>query len=102
MSKIVAITKGEESVPCKIGYLQGPEYDTKIVWSIYKYEHRFLWWKWYSYDYNMDVPYIELKYAYQSVSERNTNILLRQYAIQLKHKIDDKILEMKMEDRCKK
>ena len=101
MSKVIAITKGEESVPCKIGYTTGPEYDTKIVWSIYKYEHRFLWWKWCSYDYKIDVPYIELKYMLQSVRERNTNILLGQMTTQLRHRLDDKILEMKMNDRNK-
>lgn len=102
MSRIVSITSGEKKVKCGIGYLSYQEYEVSIKWSIYKHENKFLWKKWYTYSYKISAPYINIKYDLQSVRERNTNIMIEQEVVSLRHEIEDKILKMKMDDKIVK
>lgn len=102
MGKLVKILKGSKELECKIGYLEHPTYTISIKYSIYKYENKFLWKKWYTYSYNISAPYINIKKDLQSVAERNTNIMIEQKVVEIRHDIEDKILQMKVEDQLKK
>lgn len=102
MTKLVKLVTGEKKLRCEIGYIEHPTYDISIKYSIYKYENKFLWKKWYSYNYKISAPYVNIKYSLQSVSERNTNIMIEQKVTELRHEIEDKILQMKAEDAMNK
>ena len=99
MGKLVKIITGEKKLRCEIGYIDHSTYDIAVKYSIYKYENVFLWKKYHTYSYKITAPYVNIKHDLQSVSERNTNIMIEQTVVQLRHEIEDKILQMKAEDK---
>lgn len=101
MRKLVKLITGERNLKCEIGYIEHLTYDITIKYSIYKYENRFLWKKWHTYSYKISAPYINIKKDLQSVAERNTNIMIEQKVVEIRHDIEDKILQMKVEDKLK-
>lgn len=54
--KITKDVEGEKKVPIQLGYLSTEDTEAKITWLIREYEHKFLWWTWYTYDYGITRP----------------------------------------------
>ena len=74
---------------------QAEEITVYIKWAIYKKKHKFLWKTWYTFEYDLTVPYISERRL--SVSERKSNIKLKLVSIELRHDIYQRILYKRME-----
>lgn len=101
MSRLVDIISGDREVKSVIGYINKSEYPVTVNWNIFKFQHKFLWWTWFSYDYQIEAPFINLKYSLLSVDERNTNIKLEQAVSEVRAELERKIAKMKIEDHKK-
>ena len=95
MSRIVEIERDSRQVNIKVGFTPTEETTVYIKWAIYKKKHKFLWKTWYTFDYDMTVPYISERRL--SVSESKSNIKLKLVSIELRHDIYQRILDKKME-----
>lgn len=99
MSKKVKIINGKKEVQAEIGILNTWKFPVSINWSIYIYTHKFLCWKWKTYDYVLQVPYINKSKYLTSVSEDNTNTMLDMIASNIRFDIEHQIKEMKLKDK---
>lgn len=99
MSKKVKIINGKEEVQAKIGIIETWKFPVSINWSIYIYTHKFLCWKWKTYDYVLQVPYINRSETLMSVSEINTNTMLEMIASNIEYDVKHQIEEMKLKDK---
>ena len=95
MSRIVEIERDSRPVNIKVGFSPTEETTVYIKWAIYKKKHKFLWKTWYTFDYDLTVPYISERRL--SVSERKSNIKLKLASIELRYDIYQRILNKKME-----
>lgn len=95
MKEDVQIIKGERKVNAEIGIIDTVSFVATINWSIHVYKHKFLWWRWKSYEYYLSVPYIQKSECMMSVSEINTNTRLKMAATEERFKINEKIRELK-------
>lgn len=95
MSRIVEIERDSRPVNIKVGFSPTEETTVYIKWAIYKKKHKFLWKTWYTFDYDLTVPYISERQL--SASERKSNIKLKLVSIELRHDIYQRILNKKME-----
>lgn len=95
MSRIVEIERDSRPVNIRVGYLPTEETTVHIKWAIYKKKHKFLWKTWYTFDYDLTVPYIPKKSL--SAAERESNIKLELASIEVKHSIHQRILSKKMQ-----
>ena len=89
MSRIVEIERDNRPVNIKIGFLSTEET------TVYKKKHKFLWKTWYTFDYDLTVPYISERPL--SASERESNIKLNLASIEVRHSIYQRILSKKMQ-----
>ena len=74
MSRIVEIERDSRPVNIKVGFPPAEEITVYIKWAIYKKKHKFLWKTWYTFDYDLTVPYISERPL--SATERESNIKL--------------------------
>lgn len=95
MSRIVEIERDSRPVNIKVGYPPTQDITVYIKWPIYKKKHKFLWKIWYTFDYDLTVPYISEKPL--STAERESNIKLELASIEVRHSIYQRILSKKME-----
>lgn len=95
MSRIVEIERDSRSVNIRIGKFPTKDTIVHIKWAIYKKKHKFLWKTWYTFDYDLTVPYISEKPL--SAAERESNIKLELASIEVRHSIYQRILDKKME-----
>ena len=95
MSRIVEIERDSRPVNIKVGYSPTQYIAVYIKWAIYKRKHKFLWKTWYTFDYDMTVPYISENSL--SAAEHESNIKLELVSIEVKHDIYQRILDKKME-----
>lgn len=96
MTKRVKIIKGKKEVQAEIGILNTIKFPVVINWAIHIYEHKFLWWKWKTYDYFLQVPLIHKSKYMMSVTESNTNTMLEMIASNIQFEVRQKIEEMKI------
>lgn len=96
MTKNVKIIRGKKEVQAEIGLLETIRFPVVINWAIHIYEHKFLWWKWKSYDYSLQVPRINKSKYMMSVTETNTNTMLEMIASNIQFEVKEKIEEMKI------
>ena len=94
MSRIVEIERDSRPVNIKVGYSPTQDITVYIKWAIYKKKHKFLWKIWYTFDYDLTIPYISEN---PSITERESNIKLKLASIEVKHDIYQRILNKKME-----
>lgn len=94
MSRIVEIERDSRPVNIKVGYSPTQDITVYIKWAIYKKKHKFLWKIWYTFDYDLTIPYISEK---PSITERESNIKLKLASIEVKHDIYQRILNKRME-----
>lgn len=97
MGRIVEIERDSRPVNIRVGFLPTEETTVYIKWAIYKKKHKFLWKTWYTFDYDLTVPYIEGKESLLSAAERESNIKLRLAAREVRHDIYQRILNKKIE-----
>ena len=95
MSRIVEIERDSRPVNIRIGQLLTENIIVYIKWAIYKKKHKFLWKTWYTFDYDLTVPYILERPL--SAAECKSNIKLKLVSIEVKHDIYKRILDKKME-----
>ena len=97
MSRIVEIERDSRPVNIKVGLGYSPTQDITVYikWAIYKKKHKFLWKTWYTFDYDLTVPYISERSL--SVVERESNIKLNLASIEVRHSIYQRILSKKMQ-----
>ena len=95
MSRIVEIERDSRAVDIKVGFLSTEYTTVYIKWAIYKKKHKFLWKTWYTFDYDLSIPYIEAEGSL-SAAERESNIKLKVIAKEVRHDIYQKILNKKM------
>lgn len=95
MSRIVEIERDSRPVNIKVGLTQVEEITVYIKWAIYKKKHKFLWKTWYTFDYDLTIPYISEKPLF--ATERESNIKLELASIEVKHDIYQRILNKRME-----
>ena len=95
MSRIVEIERDSRPVNIRVGYLPTEETTVYIKWAIYKKKHKFLWKTWYTFNYDLTVPYIPEKSL--SAAERESNIRLELASREVRHDIYQRILNKKME-----
>ena len=95
MSRIVEIERDSRPVNIKVGLTSAEEITVYIKWAIYKKKHKFLWKTWYTFDYDLTVPYISERPL--SAAERESNIKLNLASIEVRHDIYQRILGKKME-----
>lgn len=95
MSRIVEIERDSRPVNIKVGFHPTEETTVYIKWAIYKKKHKFLWKTWYTFDYDLTVPYIPERPLY--ASERESNIKLNLASIEVRHSIYQRILSKKMQ-----
>lgn len=95
MSRIVEIERDSRPVNIRIGQLSTEDIIVYIKWAIYKKKHKFLWKTWYTFDYDMTVPYISERPL--SASEHESNIKLNLASIEVRHSIYQRILDKRME-----
>lgn len=95
MSRIVEIERDSRPVNIRVGYLPTEDTTVHIKWAIYKKKHKFLWKTWYTFDYDLTVPYISEKSL--SAAERESNIKLELASIEVRHSIYQRILSKKMQ-----
>ena len=95
MSRIVEIERDSIPVNIKVGFLSTEETTVYIKWAIYKKKHKFLWKTWYTFDYDLTVPYISERPL--SATERESNIKLELASIEVRHDIYQRILDKRME-----
>ena len=95
MSRIVEIERDSRPVNIKVGFSPTEETTVYIKWAIYKKKHKFLWKTWYTFDYDLNAPYISESPL--SASERESNIKLKLASIELRYDIYQRILNKKME-----
>lgn len=95
MSRIVEIERDSIPVNIKVGFISTEETTVYIKWAIYKKKHKFLWKTWYTFDYDLTVPYISEKSL--SATERESNIKLELASVELRHDIYQRILDKRME-----
>lgn len=91
--KVTKGIEGEKKVNIKLGYLSTEETETKITWWVREYEHKFLWLKWYTYDWAIDRPWFKV----DSAAEQKSNKILNIKVDEVKSRIDAKIREWKEE-----
>ena len=96
MVKSVKVIKGKKEVQAEIGLLESVKFPVSINWAIHIYEHKFLWWKWKTYDYFIQVPYINKSDYMMSVHESNTNTMLEMIASNIRFEVKQKIEIMKL------
>ena len=95
MSRIVEIERDSRPVNIKVGFHSTGETTVYIKWAIYKKKHKFLWKTWYTFDYDLTVPYITEMPL--SAVERESNIKLNLASIEVRHSIYQRILSKKMQ-----
>lgn len=95
MSRIVEIERDSRPVNIKVGLTPVEEITVYIKWAIYKKKHKFLWKTWYTFDYDLTIPYISEKPLF--ATERESNIKLELASIEVKHDIYQRILNKRME-----
>lgn len=95
MSRIVEIERDSRPVNIKVWFSPAEETTVYIKWAIYKKKHKFLWKTWYTFDYDLTVPYIPERPL--SASERESNIKLNLASIEVRHSIYQRILSKKMQ-----
>lgn len=95
MSRIVEIERDSRPVNIKVGFPPSEETTVYIKWAIYKKKHKFLWKTWYTFDYDLTVPYISERPL--SAAERESNIKLNLASIEVRHSIYQRILSKKMQ-----
>lgn len=95
MSRIIEIERDSRPVNIKVGFPPTEETTVYIKWAIYKKKHKFLWKTWYTFDYDLTVPYILERPL--STSERESNIKLNLASIEVRHSIYQRILSKKMQ-----
>lgn len=99
MSKTVKIIRGKKEVQAEIGIIDTWKFPVSINWAIHVYKHKIWKWEWKTYDYFLQVPYINRSETLMSVSEINTNTMLKMIASEVRFNIKQKIEEMKAEDK---
>lgn len=95
MSRIVEIERDSRPVNIRVGFLPTKDTTVHIKWAIYKKKHKFLWKTWYTFDYDLTVPYILEKPL--STAERESNIKLELASKEVIYDIHQRILNKKFE-----
>lgn len=95
MGRIVEIERDSRPVNIRVGYLPTEDTTVYIKWAIYKKKHKFLWKTWYTFDYDLTVPYIPEKSL--SAAERESNIKLELASKEVIYDIHQRILNKKFE-----